>query len=159
MIDRDAQEIVRMIESNWRMDLGTARGMWREELMGYDAEMGVKAVAHLAKTHHGRPDLADLVEVLLLFRNQEKQKKAEEQAAKARKIEEEGKRGHAAPEWVWVWSWARSAREPVEERSFPQQQGWNPDAMMTMAEYEDLRDEWYAAGSPKAKNPIMLARK
>lgn len=54
------------------------------------------------------------------------------------------------PEWVKVWWWARNAREPREERMFPQQA--EPDApagaFMSKAEYDQLKGEWILAGSP-----------
>lgn len=65
MTEREAQEVVRMVESNWRFDLGTARGLWRSELMPFDAEMATQAVAKLARELHRRPDLSDLRNLLL----------------------------------------------------------------------------------------------
>lgn len=64
MTEREAQEVVRMVESNWRFDLGTARALWREELVRFDAEVATKAVAKLARELHRRPDLSDLLDVL-----------------------------------------------------------------------------------------------
>lgn len=63
------------------------------------------------------------------------------------------------PEWVWVWSWCRHLRAPRNLRSFPQQRDFaDPDTVMTNDEYEELYREWVEAGSPKAQNPIPLAR-
>lgn len=63
------------------------------------------------------------------------------------------------PEWVWVWSWARHQRAPRSLRSFPQQRDWvDPDTIMSDEDYERLHQEWLDAGSPKAQNPIPLAR-
>lgn len=63
------------------------------------------------------------------------------------------------PEWVWVWSWCRNLRAPRNLRPFPQQQDFaDPDTVISMDEYEQLRQEWETAGSPKAQNPIPLAR-
>ena len=53
-----------MVESNWRFDLGTARALWREELVRFDADVAVKAVAKLARELHRRPDLSDLLDLL-----------------------------------------------------------------------------------------------
>lgn len=64
MTEREAQEVVRMVESNWRFDLGTARSLWREELVRFDAEVATKAVAKLARELHRRPDLSDLLSIL-----------------------------------------------------------------------------------------------
>lgn len=54
------------------------------------------------------------------------------------------------PEWVKVWWWARHAREPREDREFPQQAP--PDApagaFMSQADYDELKGEWILAGSP-----------
>jgi hypothetical protein len=68
------------------------------------------------------------------------------------------KYGTSAPEWVWVWSWARSYRSPRNLIAFPQQNLPDTETSLSIEEYEELREEWVAAGSPKAKNPIPLAR-
>lgn len=63
------------------------------------------------------------------------------------------------PEWVWVWTWARNRRSPRNLRPFPQQRDFaDPDTLMSDEEYETLRQEWENAGSPKAENPIVLAK-
>lgn len=65
------------------------------------------------------------------------------------------KRGDHAPEWVHVWRWARLVRSPRNFRAFPQQHGQvDPLDLMQESDYEKLRSEWIADGSPKAKNPI-----
>lgn len=61
-------------------------------------------------------------------------------------------------EWLHVWSWSRFLREPRNLRFFPQQEVPDPSECMSMTEYEKLRDEWIAAGSPKAEKPIPMAR-
>lgn len=71
-------------------------------------------------------------------------------------MEDEGKRGDHSPEWVWVWSWCRLYREPRNFRGFPQQEGW--DDPMSLDEYEKLREQWVAAGSPKSDSPLPMAR-
>lgn len=69
------------------------------------------------------------------------------------------KRGEAAPEWVWIWTWARLQRDPADPRWFPQQESQaDPSNLMSLEDYEELREEWKKAGSPKAKNPIPMAR-
>lgn len=63
MNEREAQEIIRMVESNWRFDLGAARSLWRTELLRFDAGIVTKAVARLARTQGRRVDLVDLLAV------------------------------------------------------------------------------------------------
>jgi hypothetical protein len=91
------------------------------------------------------------------------QKRLAEPVGEQRSAEEpEYKRGIAAPEWVWVWSWCRgwsptAARDPVEERPFPQQANYvDVTKAMTTDEYEELRDEWVSAGSPKPRSPLPV---
>lgn len=63
------------------------------------------------------------------------------------------------PEWLHVWTWARHRRNPRCLIPFPQQQPHVPeDECLSMAGYETLRQEWIAAGSPKAEHPIPLAK-
>jgi hypothetical protein len=154
-----------MIESNWHFDLGTARTLWRTELMMWDADLAVKALANLARRQSYKIVLADFVETLeMLNRNLKQEAK---RAAAARAIET-GRRGYAPPEWVLVWSWARGkalaawekARTKQPDRtllSFPQQGDWaDPRKTMTTAEYEALREEWIAAGSPREKVRVVM---
>lgn len=154
MNEREAQEIVRMIESNWQMDLGPAREMWRNELLPHDPDIATKAVAYLARKISLKPRLADLNQVLTMFsRNARADARTE---ADARALEQ-GKRGYATPEWVWVWKWARNDREPQCWRGFPQQLAWaDPDTIMNTTEYEALKEEWRNAGRPKSKEDRLV---
>lgn len=56
MNNREAQEIIRMIESNWHMDLDSARKIWRDALVKYDADLVSRVVADVAtrgsKSHY-----------------------------------------------------------------------------------------------------------
>lgn len=62
---------------------------------------------------------------------------------------EEGPRGRGIPEWVQVWWWARHIRIPRELRDFPQQHDWHNSPTMATVDYDALRAEWAAAGSPR----------
>jgi hypothetical protein len=150
MRDSQAQEIVRMIESNWHFDLGDGgRRMWRQEIMLYDVELATKAVVHLAKRQSYKITMADLSQTLEMFARNLRQEAKDKEDTKAL---EEGRRGFATPEWVWVWMWARNERDPAEERPFPQMQDYgDPTQMMRTEDYNSLRDEWETAGSPKGK--------
>jgi hypothetical protein len=152
MNEREAQEIVRMIEGNWQMDLGTARGMFRDELMQYEVELAIKAVHHLAKRVTYKIRLADLSQTLLML---SRNAKADQRTEQDRRAIEQGKRGYATPEWVWVWKWARNYRDPQDWRTFPQQDGI-PEFSMATSDYEALREEWVAAGSPKERGRILV---
>lgn len=68
------------------------------------------------------------------------------------------KYGGEAPEWVWVWGWCRHLRKPRNLIYFPQQNVPDIEVSLSMEEYEALREEWVAAGSPKAEHPIPMAR-
>lgn len=162
MNERDAQDLIRMIESNWHFDLGPARSMWRAELMMWDAELATKAVAHLSRRQSYKIVLADVVQILEMYHRNLKDEQRRAQEAKALT---EGKRGYAPPEWVLVWAWDRNrkvaaaekgkkglTKAEVDFRSFPQQGDWaDPRQTMTTQEYEALREEWVTAGSPKEK--------
>jgi hypothetical protein len=55
------------------------------------------------------------------------------------------------PQWVHVWSWLRWVREPKEERTLPQQDGWDftdDTDRLTLTAYTEMEEEWVAAGSP-----------
>lgn len=64
MTDREAQDLIRMIESNWSFDLEGARPMWREQLLPFDAEIATQAIVRLARTSPMKPRLYDVLEVI-----------------------------------------------------------------------------------------------
>lgn len=155
MTEREAQEIVRMVESNWQMDLSVARGIWRDGLVKYEVDVVMKAVAYLATTVHRRLKFADLVDTIKMFLQREEEAAL---AALERTAVEPPRSVYETPEWVWVWVWARNYRDPAEERSFPQMIDYaDPRNTMTAADYEALREEWVAAGSIKER-PKNLVR-
>lgn len=141
MNEREAQEIIRLVESNWRFDLGPARSLWRAALTPHSADIATKAVAQLAASTK-RIDLADVLDVIRL---------------KTPRIRPEGygneTRSTEIPEWVYVWGWARHHRTPLldPEIGLPQQHpyGAMPPGTLTIDEYEKLRVEWEAAGAPR----------
>lgn len=153
MTDREALEIISMIEGGWRINLGPeGRELWASLLAPYDPEQATKAVLELGRDQSNPPRFAEVRQVILSIK-----RRAIDEASLPEGIV---KRGVAAPEWVWVWSWARNTREPRELRGFPQQESWNdPSQILNQDEYNTLRDEWITAGRPKAKNPIPGAQK
>jgi hypothetical protein len=108
--DREAQEIVRMVESAWRIDYGPeGRKLWRDMLLPYKPDLAVRATAILSQRQRERPTIADLRQVILSLRKQE--------------IEAEGWRQLPAekpvkPAWVKRWEKARAAGDT---RVFPEQ--------------------------------------
>lgn len=110
MEERDAQEIVRMVESAWRVDYGPeGRRLWREMLLPHDAEIATKAAAQLSQRQRERPTIADLRQVILSLRRQQ--------------IDENAWRGlppekHEKPAWVKRWE---KARDVSDFRIFPEQ--------------------------------------
>src|SRR5512134_783201 len=102
MTDREAQELIRMIESNWRFDLGPARAMWREQLLPFDAEIATRAVVRLARTMHTQPRLVDVLEVIRILTP----------TPTPAPVITEDVRHVGIPTWVYVWSWARFRRDP-----------------------------------------------
>ena len=110
MIEREAQEIVRMIEAGWSFDLGAnGRELWREVLLPYELELATRAVTALAKDLRQRPSVADVRSMILKIKRDE----GEQQAWRllpAAPIPE--------PEWVGRW---RRARAADDFRIFPEQ--------------------------------------
>ena len=149
MTDKEAREIIAMIEGGWRFDMGPqGRELWVNLFRPYDAEQTTKAILELGRHRAQPPSFADVRKMILSIKSR----------AAAELPQEEFKRGEQAPEWVWVWSWARSAREPRETRPLPQQEGWgDPKHSLTVEEYKELREEWVKAGKPKAAHPIPAA--
>lgn len=158
MTDREAQELIRMVESNWHFDLGTARALWRTELMMWPADTATQALGELAAKVGYKINLHDIVETMEMLDNKRKRAEKEEadRLSRERGLKEASR--YARPEWTFVWAWARFYRDPREDRLLPQQDG-PPDMAMTTAEYETLREEWVAAGEPKHSVPgTVLSR-
>jgi hypothetical protein len=122
-------------------------------LYPYEAELATRAVAEMSKfplpNNRFKPQVSDLRAVIVKLRT-------DQRPAELPSHTEEGKRGVATPEWVYVFSWCRFQREPKEERWFPQQREYvDPmEPILTTAEFEELTNEWIAAGRPKAANPL-----
>lgn len=156
MNEREAQEVTRMVESGWSCDFGMqGRTLWCRMLYDYDAELATNAVVEMSRNPlpggRFKPQVSDLRAIILAFIRK---------TATPESIDD-GKRGVNAPEWYHVWFWARRLRDPVDDRSFPQQEGHvDPMSMMTMDEYEVLRKEWIKAGKPKSRNllPTEIVR-
>lgn len=137
-----------MVESTWRVDYGVdGRKMWKRMLYDHDPEIATDAVAKLSQRQRERPTVADLRGMI--------QKLVRDRMPRGLP---EPKRGEAAPEWVWVWSWCHFRRQPRLLISFPQEEGHvDPTEMISRERYEELREEWITAGSPKSSHPIPLA--
>lgn len=157
MKEQEAQEVVRMVEAGWSCDFGIqGRTLWCQMLYPFEAELATMAVVEMSKhplpDNRFKPQISDLRGMILKMR-------ADLRVAALPMHVDEGKRGTAAPEWAWVWGWARFMRDPTIDTPFPQQRNHvDPNGpMLSKAEYETLRDEWHAAGSPKAERPIPLS--
>jgi hypothetical protein len=112
MRQQDAQDILRIIESLWSIDLGKdTRDAWRGVLMEFDdAALVTEAVISLAKSEVYRPSLA-------LIR------------MKVHKMQADKAPGHRVipwtrqelPLWVKRWFYARFRATPPDMRVFPEQ--------------------------------------
>ena len=146
MRERDAQDIIRMIEANWRMDLAQARSIWRTALVPLDAAIAMQAVERLATKQGRRIDLIDVLQTYEAICPPRTQVPKEPEIKATEPME-----------WVFIWKWARFARQPPELRSMPQQAEWVAETL-TGDEYAELKKEWVAAGAPKDLPTQVLAR-
>lgn len=125
--------------------------VWEEQFTPLDADLATRAVMAGRNTWGRFPSWKDFKEAY----NAQKRLSEAEADQRSKVPPPEPKRGVQAPEWVWVWNWLRELREPRNMIPLPQQQ--QPDSM-SVEEYEKLRDEWVAAGSPKAKKLLPMLR-
>lgn len=110
MEEREAQEIVRMVESAWRVDYGEqGRRLWRDMLLPYGPELATKATAQLAQRQRERPTIADLRQVILSLRRQEIDREGWRELPPEKPIR---------PEWVARWERAHAVGD---DRVFPEQ--------------------------------------
>lgn len=147
LTDREAQEIVRMVESTWRVDFREdGRKMWKRMLYDFDPVIATDAVAQLSQRQRERPTVADLRGMI--------QKIVRDRMPPG--LPEP--KGKDAPEWAWVWSWCRFFRQPRFLLPFPQQEPYvDPSETIPMVRYEELHEEWVKAGRPKDTHVIPTA--
>jgi hypothetical protein len=111
---REAQEIIRMVESSWLCDFGPAgRELWRQMLEPYDAELATRAVAEMARHplpgNRARPTVADLRAVIVRLARTEHELEGWRELPPS---------PLPKPEWVSRWTRARAAGD---RRMFPEQ--------------------------------------
>lgn len=154
MKEHDAREVLGMAKAattQFALDDDTVN-YWMHALSPLDAAIATKAVLLGAKTWPRFPSWAQFYDAYLAIKSELKREERQVETAK------EGRYGYAPPEWTLVWNWARNYRDPKDERGFPQMQDWaDPENTMTTSDYEALRAEWVAAGSPK-ENPLADVR-
>jgi len=114
METREAQQIVRMVESHYQTDFGSdGRTVWLYELADYDAATATRAVAMLARNplpaNRARPQLSDFRAVYLKLAKDE----AVANAKPALPVSPSRR-----PAWVERWERARAAGDA---RPFPEQ--------------------------------------
>ena len=152
MKDTEAREILGMLKAattQYSLD-DEAVAFWLDALSVLDAEIATKAVLNGINDWKRFPSWADFKEAYSIVKRQM------EAASRKTQVELLGKVG-VPPQWVWVWVWAHFHRDPLDRRFFPQQEGWaDPDDTMSMQDYERLRDEWIARGSPKLPSPLPI---
>lgn len=140
MTPREAQELVRMVESNWMCDFGErGRELWRKLLEPYDAELATRAIAELAKMplpgNRARPTVADLRGVIVRLRRIEYDTSAWREGLPSGPL--------ARPEWVSRWTRARAAGD---HRPFPEQvPGFREIPVALPPEPVTDRDVWVQA--------------
>ncbi len=69
----------------------------------------------------------------------------------------EAARSTEVPEWVQVWWWDRLNHGQEQWRPFPQQPHVT-GTCLTTAEYEQKREGWVSAGSPRIRNARDIVR-
>lgn len=134
-----------MIESAWQCDYGVdGRKLWKQMLYDHDAEMATKAVAKLSERQRARPMVADLRQMLSHLKADMQDRFPGIPAPQY---------GTKPPDWVWVWAWCRHMRAPRHYLPFPQQLPYVDETqVITREAYDELYEEWVAAGSPKLRS-------
>lgn len=166
----DASRIIGRLKAAFpvmTLDEEQAELLLREVALLHDPEILDEAVGYLIKREERFPAIA---RIRLAYRSVNDAHIAQRQAL-GRAAEPPGDRG--IPDWVQVWWWrkqqtltARQAanettrgpvedRPPVPMRDFPQFENPAPNAY-TLEEYEQLRQAWVKAGSPKVSDVAEL---
>lgn len=145
---RDILGMLRAATTQYPLDDETV-GFWLDGLTILDAEIATRAVLAGIRTWQQFPPWASFYEAYRMIQRQQ------QDADRKQQIVEEGKWGYETPEWVWVWSWLRFIRDPRIENPLPQMADFvDPGTALTTEQYETLRDEWIATGSPRLRDPL-----
>jgi hypothetical protein len=133
MTDKEAQELIRMVESGWTFDLGDAgRKLWRSTLIEYDCGIATLAIAgplvrFMETQRHARPTIQDVRQVL-------------NRAAKDANPVTHAIPASRHPEPAWVARWRR-ARAAGDSRPFPEQADEEGIAELELGSFRDS-DVW-----------------
>lgn len=137
----------------WSFELSeSVRELWRKAVMPYDSVTVAGAILKLHEGKGGRPRL-----------NQFKQAIEDMAAAKEAAMSPHPVAKTAVGdslEWTHVWSWLRFTQG--DTRAMPQQDylgivGGTSLEEMSMKEYEEVRQQWVAAGAPKVSLAKLLS--
>lgn len=143
MNDREAEQILewltgcfgRRLEDNERM-------VWLSTLIELDGARAMEVALQFGKAGERFPTVPEFRRSLRAVQTDESWRELPGEAL-------------PVPEWVCVWYWSIVTRD--DHRPFPQFLPLPEDAM-SMQEYEIVRQEWQAAGSPRIKsiNELIL---
>lgn len=115
MTDKEAQEIIHLIEGSFTMDLGDGgRSVWRQGLAGKDYAIGLETAVMIARTMNRRPTLKDVLDVIAM--------RERDQAQTQAKTDEEAWRTRAPRPPAWVFGWAIARYRDNDLRLWPEQE-------------------------------------
>lgn len=142
-----AKETVRAIEQVWNCSLAGDYLAWEEALLPLDSLTAAAAILRLSERHKEHPEIADIVRTASDIQTEEDEEKPRPKTSTA--LSPAGGRVYETPEWVSIWSFMRFAKKDFRMLS---QQDYGFVAglkFLTPEEYEEIRQEWIAAGSPR----------
>lgn len=138
MNEREARDVVQMIEASFAFDLGeVGRNVWITGLATYDNGVGLEAAVMLCRTTSRRPTLKDLIDGIRKLQ------------ADRREMYHDDHPGEPPPDWVK--GWAISRYRDHDMRLWPEQQAgyrvldipWDRNLMMP----DDDRERYTVEGN------------
>jgi hypothetical protein len=151
--ERQAQESVSAVEQMWDFELGdSARKLWHNAMAPFDSVTVAGAILKLHDTRKERPRLNEFKAAV------EEMTAAKETSLRAHPV---ARTVSDDPlDWIHVWNWLRFTNNDF--RALPQQDylgivSGSSLEEMTMKEYEEVRRQWLAAGSPKVTLAQLVA--
>lgn len=144
MNEREAEQILEWLSGSFGRRLEeNERHVWLSTLVAMDATQAMSVAITFGKNGDRFPTVPE-------FRRAMRPQTVDDDSWRDLPPE----RVHKIPDWIHIWFWSMMTRD--DHRPFPQFYP-RPDNAITPAEYEIVKQEWEAVGSPTIRSVSDIA--